>query len=316
MSDAMRLTHAEADELAGLYVLDALEAHEMDAVRQHLATCSESHSAFAELGGVVPALFETIEPLDAPAELRGRVLAAVADVQQLPALEAATEPVAMRTAPGAHAATRMSAPTSSRAGQPDAPIAISAARERRMGRSPWQVALAAAAVLLIAVLGGWNLLLQDRAGTAENRVAILRDAIAASTDPSSQVALLRGSGSAAGASGLAVFPSGRPGTIVIEGLSPAPGGRTYQAWFLANGTPVSAGLMSVGSDGLAVLSGLSPVSGTDTIALTDEVAGGVAQPTGKPIVAGQVTHPSANAAQVIARVRAVVPKDAIVSVPG
>lgn len=285
----MRLTHAQVDELVGLYVLDALEADEMEAVREHLATCGEPHAAIAELGGVVPALFETIEPIDAPADLRGRVLAAVTDVEQLPAIQATSAPVVMRAEPG------VSRPTSARAGEPDAPIAIAAVRERRAGRSPWQTALAAAAVLLIAVLGGWNLLLQDRAGTAENRVAILRDAIAASTDPTSQVALLRGSGSAAGASGLAVFPSGRPGTIVVEGLPPAAGGRTYQAWFLANGTPVSAGLMAVGSDGLAVLSGLSPVSGTDTIALTDEVAGGVPQPTGTPIVVGHVGHPTANA---------------------
>jgi hypothetical protein len=231
MSDAMRLTHAEVDELAGLYVLDALEADEMEAVREHLATCTEPHAAFAELGGVVPALFETIEPLDAPAELRGRVLAALADVLQLPALQPTSAPVEMPAAPGVSAPSPVSAapavsgPTPARPTAPAAPTSISAARERRVGRGRWQTALAAAAVLLIVVLGGWNLLLQDRAGTAENRVAILRDAIAASTDPTSQVALLRGSGSAAGASGLAVFPSGRPGTIVVEGLPPAASGR-------------------------------------------------------------------------------------------
>ncbi len=301
MSDRMRLTHAEADELAGLFVLDALEVDEMDAVREHLATCGGPHPAFAELGGVVPALFETIEPVDAPADLRARVLGAVAGVEQLPALDSKAAPVMMRGAPGVGAVAGVSAapanraPTSGRAAELGAPISISAARKRYMGRSPWQTALAAAAVLLIVVLGGWNLILQDRAGSAENRVSILRDAIAASTDPSSQVALLRGTGTAAGASGLAVFPSGRPGTIVVEGLPPAASGRTYQAWFLANGTPVSAGLMSVGSDGLAVLSGLSPASGTDTIALTDESAGGAQSPTGKPIVAGQVGHPTASA---------------------
>jgi hypothetical protein len=59
--------------------------------------------------------------------------------------------------------------------------------------------------------------------------------------------------------------------------------------------------MSVGPDGLAVLGGLSPVSGTDTIALTDEVAGGVPQPTGTPIVVGAVGHPTANAVVIIPR---------------
>jgi hypothetical protein len=262
---------------------------------------------------VVPALFEEIEPVDAPTELRARVLAAVAGSQQLPALGPDATRVVMSAAPGATAAPGAGAASGASAAPAGraatlggavpsgAPVAISAARERRLARGPWRTLLAAAAVILIVVLGGWNLLLQDRAGTAENRVAVLRDAIAASTDPASQVALLRGSGSAAGARGLAVFPNGRPGTIVVEGLAPASSGRTYQAWFLANGTPVSAGLMSVGSDGLAVLSGLSPVPGTDTVALTDEVAGGVSLPTGSPIVAGQVAHPPSGMVLVIPR---------------
>jgi hypothetical protein len=55
VSDAPRLTCAEVDELAGLYVLDALEAREADAVREHLATCPHSHAGFGELGSVVPA---------------------------------------------------------------------------------------------------------------------------------------------------------------------------------------------------------------------------------------------------------------------
>jgi hypothetical protein len=301
VSDALRLTCAEVDELAGLYVLDALEAGEADAVREHLATCPHPHAAFGELGSVVPALFDTIEPRDAPADLRVRVLAAVAATPQLPELRPAATPVVMRAVPGASARSSASRRTQRGAGSPDAPQAIGVATERRMARSVWRTVLAVAAVLLISVLGGWNLLLQERAGTAESRVALLRDTIAASTDPASQVALLRGTGSATGASGLAVFPSGRPGTIVVEGLPPAASGRTYQAWFLARGTPVSAGVLAVGSDGLAVLSGLSPASGTDTVALTDEVAGGVPQPTGQPIVAGQVAHPAPNAMSAIPR---------------
>jgi anti-sigma-K factor RskA len=81
----------------------------------------------------------------------------------------------------------------------------------------------------------------------------------------------------------------------VEGLPPVASGRTYQAWFLAKGTPVSAGLMSVGSDGFAVLGGLSPAPATDTIALTVETAGGAPRPTGQPIVLGQVGHPVASA---------------------
>jgi hypothetical protein len=303
VTDPVLLTCSEVDELAGTYVLDALETDDLDAVREHLASHPGSHPEYAELGSVVPALFETIEPLDAPADLRARVLAAVAAAQpaavaaaQPAELGSATIPVVLSAAPGVRAAPPGKAPTTRRAGMPDASTVTGAERQRDLTRGPWLSVLAVAAVLLIVALGGWNVLLQERAGTAENRVAIMRDAIAASADPSSEVAVLRGSGSAAGASGLAVFPSGRPGAIIVDGLPPASSGRTYQAWFLANGRPISAGLLSVGSDGLAVLSGVSPVAGADTVALTDEAAGGAPQPTGTPIVAGQMGHPAATAA--------------------
>jgi anti-sigma factor RsiW len=60
-SDAMRdLSHEEVLELAGAYVLGALEPAEAAAVRAHLASCSESHADIAELGGVLPALAESV----------------------------------------------------------------------------------------------------------------------------------------------------------------------------------------------------------------------------------------------------------------
>jgi anti-sigma-K factor RskA len=77
MSDLTRLTHDEVDELAALYVLDALEADECNAIRQHLATCGQPHPIFAQLAAVTPALAVLTEPIDAPAELRSRVLSAV-----------------------------------------------------------------------------------------------------------------------------------------------------------------------------------------------------------------------------------------------
>ena len=47
------MTHEQAVELAAAYVLGALEAADMAAVRDHLATCPESHVEFERLGGVV-----------------------------------------------------------------------------------------------------------------------------------------------------------------------------------------------------------------------------------------------------------------------
>ena len=46
-------------------------------------------------------------------------------------------------------------------------------------------------------------------------------------------------------------------------MRPAPAGETYQAWYLVDGQPTSAGLMSVGEDGYAILKGVRRLPGTD-----------------------------------------------------
>ena len=170
--------------------------------------------------------------------------------------------------------------------------------------------MAAAAVMVIAVLGAWNAVLQSRAGEVEQRVAevelrvaeaeqrvaeaeqraqVIAQAISASTDPDSEVAVLRGTGPAQGASGYAAFPSDGDGYIVLVDLPAAPAGQTYQAWYLVDGEATSAGLMTVGSDGYAVLAGVANREDAQQIALTIEPAGGVETPSGDPVVAGDLS---------------------------
>ena len=72
------LTCDEVRELAGSFVLGALDADEEAAVREHLATCPEAHEEIAELGGVLPALAESVPVVEPPAGLKGRIMAAAA----------------------------------------------------------------------------------------------------------------------------------------------------------------------------------------------------------------------------------------------
>lgn len=260
-----RLSCAEATELAGVYVLDALDADERAEVAHHLATCTLSdHAEFAEIGAVVPALAASVEPIAAPAALRARVLEAY---------RADTAPV----------------PVAPRAVVPAAP---------RQERRPWfalprlgQLAPLAAALLIVAVVGVWGLGARADADRAQQRAAELSSAIAALSAPGSAVAILHGSGPAAPASGFAAFPAQGGGYVVMVDLPSAPAGRTYQAWYIADGAPASAGLLSVGSDGYAVLSGAQAIPGTHTVALTLEPSGGSAAPTSDPIVVGEVINP-------------------------
>jgi anti-sigma-K factor RskA len=120
----------------------------------------------------------------------------------------------------------------------------------------------------------------------------LSQAIAALSEPGSTVAVLQGSGSAAGARGFAAFPADGGAHVVLVDLPQAPAGQTYQAWYIADGAPTSAGLMAVGSDGYAVLADDEPLPGTEIFAVTLEPAGGSPQPTSDPIIVGELAAPA------------------------
>jgi anti-sigma-K factor RskA len=265
-TDRTRLSCDDASELAGLYVLDALEPAERDAVADHLAACTaRPHEEFAELGSVVPAVALAAEPMGAPAALKQRVLDAYR----------------AETAPAASAAT---------------PWATKGALQpsRRQSRLPawpgW--AAAAAALLVVAVVGAWGLDARADADRANQRATDLSNAIAAMSARGSSVAILHGSGPAATANGFAAFPPGGGVHVVLTDVPSAPAGMAYQAWYIADGTPTSAGLMTVGADGYVIMSDPQPVPGTEVFAVTVEPAGGSAAPTSDPIVVGELTTPA------------------------
>jgi hypothetical protein len=157
-------------------------------------------------------------------------------------------------------------------------------RASRPSRVVWLGLAAAAAIVL--VLGGWNLSLQRQASDADRQLALVRQAVAAASDPTSTVAPLAGTDAAPGASGVVVIPATGTGYLMIQGLPALADDRVYQAWYLAGGTPTSAGLMEPSSAGVTVLAGLQPVPGTDTIALTVEPAGGMPSPSGAIVIMG------------------------------
>lgn len=295
MSMLRRIDCAEADDRAAFFVLGALDQREAAEVREHLDTCPEAHPEFRELGGVVPYLAELVEPVEAGPELKQRVMAMIAaDVRaQTRDDDAAAKLVAAFGTPPVGEVSPAAPPGSTRLWVDEAPIPTGARvspppgdpRPRRGGTLRWL--LPAAAVLLIAVLGAWNLSLLQQARDADRRASELRTAVAVSADPASRVARLSGTGAAPGAGGYAAFRSDGTAVMVVEGLSPAPEGRTYQAWYLGSDKPRSAGIVRVDDDGLVLVTGLRADGDIQGMALTVEPAGGVDAPTGDPIVAGR-----------------------------
>ena len=269
--DVVGLTCDEVREMAGAFVLGALEPDEMAAVRAHLATCEEAHEEIAELGGVLPALAESV-PLVEPSDgLKARIMAAAA----------------------AELKERTAVPIP--AGPTPVPIPFPNGSERtarRTGTSTGTWILRVAAVLAIVALGGWNLLLQNQLTASqayERSVAAVLDAAA---QPGSLTAILTpadGTGSGLGA----VTADGEV-TLAMHDLAPTTGSTVYTAWAIGgDGVPVALGDFTVGAGGTGTLEASTSLLTSGTVlALTREPTSGATAPT-LPIISKGVATPPA-----------------------
>lgn len=79
------MTCSEVRELAGAYALDALTRHDRQRVDRHLDRCARCRRELSGLSEAASALGSLVPPAEPPAELRGRILAAVERPSRAPA---------------------------------------------------------------------------------------------------------------------------------------------------------------------------------------------------------------------------------------
>lgn len=281
------LTCDEVRDLAAPFVLGALDADEMDAVRAHLAACAAPHAEFAELGSVVPVLAASVPQVEPPAGLKDRLMAAAA--ADLEARRAATPPVASEPAAPAPipiaVTAAVAAPTPVAAPAPVAaptPVAVLPRRSSGPAIGSWVMRIAA--VLAIALLGGWNLLLQGQLAdsrTYEQHVAAVLDVAGRE---GSLTAVLTAEGGD-GPSGLAAISASGEVTLAMRDLAATTGGQVYEAWVIgSDGVPAPLGSFQVGATGTAFFTGDGlPAQPGIVLALTLEPGPGATTPT-LPIV--------------------------------
>ena len=277
--DAMRpLSCDDVRELAGAYVLGALDADEAAAVQAHIAGAhAEEHPEIAELGSVIPAFFEVVPIVEPPSGLKDRIMAAAA--ADLAARGGAASISSEATT--SPAAPEVPAPPA----RPAAPIAFPTEAERaaRRGTSTGGWLLRIAAVLAIALLGGWNLLLQNQLGASQAYEQNIAAVIATASRPGALTAVLAADGDTG--SGLAAVDAQGNLTMALRDLAPTSGSTVYEAWVIgADGVPVPLGSFQVGSAGVAYFeqSGLPAAEGI-VLALTREPGPGATTPT-MPII--------------------------------
>lgn len=270
------LTCDEIRELAAPFVLGALDADEMDAVREHLATCVEPHREFAELGSVVPVLASSVPIVEPPSALKGRIMAAAAAD-----LEARRAPTEAESAP----ATPAAVPT------PVKPTASVVEMPRRTGGASigtW--AMRIAAVLAIALLGGWNLLLQGQLGNAKAYEDSVAAVLQVAGEDGALTAILTPQG-ASGPSGLAAVSASGAVTLAMRDLPATSGAQVYEAWVIgSDGVPVALGGFQVDAAGIASFSANGvPAQDGIVLALTLEPGPGATAPSSAPVSVGTAT---------------------------
>jgi len=276
------LTCDEVRDLAGSFVLGALDGTQEAAVREHLASCPDAHEEIAELGGVLPALAESVPVVEPPAGLRDRIMAAAAaDLEERnPGRAPDATPSAADPTPAAGAA----------------PIAFPGPAERaarrRGGTSAATWLLRIAAVVAIAVLGVSNLLLRGQLSQSQSFEQGVQAVLDVSAKPGSLTAVLTAAGGSG--TGLAAIDATGAVTMAMQDLAPTSGNQVYEAWVIGgDGVPVPIGSFHVGNGGTASMtaSGVSASTGA-VLALTLEAGPGATTPT-LPIISKGVASPAA-----------------------
>lgn len=286
------LSCEQVRDMAEGFVLGALDPIQTHDVRDHLATCAEPHPEMDELGGVVPYLAESVEPVEPPIELKGRILAEIdAELRAGRRADAAADRLisslgagSVRRAAVAEAATD-GPPQPSPITSIPAPIDLSAERARR--RSPVRWLAAIAAVVVIVALGAWNIGLSGQLSTAQQQQAGVDRVLAIAQEPGGRSAILV-PGAAGGPAGLAAVAPDGSFALAIHGLAATSGSQVYEAWVIApSGTPMPIGSFAVGSDGNGALSAAQvPVAAGLTVGLTREASSGATTPTLPMVVSG------------------------------
>jgi len=278
------LTCDDVRELAASFVLGALDEEEADAVRAHVATCTDPHAELAALGSVLTVLAESVPVVQPPAELKGRILAAAAaDLETRAAASPATAAPTATTTPATTTPVTSETPT---------PTPFPSATERqqraaaRAGRGPWILRIAA--VLAIALLGGWNLLLQGQLGEARTYEQNVAAVLAVAGQPGSLTAVLTATGGQ-GPAGLAAVAGDGSVRIAMRELPATTGTQVYETWVIGgDGVPRALGGFRVGPTGVAYFEGGGvPAQDGIVLALTLEPGPGATAPSSAPVSLGK-----------------------------
>jgi anti-sigma-K factor RskA len=287
------MSHDETRAMLAAEALDALTGLEREAVLAHVAGCAECAALLAELRDTGAALATIVPgaPMDAvrSAAVRNRLLARAA-------ADAAQRGEAAGALPFERPVKALTSPTKQSEREPTREVSRSL-----VGRGGWYAAAAA----VILSMGLFAALRSTRRNTdalrnelavvradkleAETRLASRDSLLEQLTGPTVRVVDLAARGPAAPAGWMFSEQSANRWTLVVRDLPAVAANRTYQLWLITPGQrKLSAGTFATDERGHALVRATFalPSDSLAAIAVTEEPAGGVPQPTGAIVLSG------------------------------
>ncbi|HEX8920594.1 MAG TPA: anti-sigma factor, partial [Pyrinomonadaceae bacterium] len=226
------MTHEDYKEMLAAYALGALDGEERRALEEHLRTCADCAAEVAEWSDATAALALSAASVEPPAELRARILESIRSIPQ-----------------DSGEKTKGDGEVESDSAQQAASNVIQMpldARQRPL--VPLWFGAIAASIAIIALSASlfvvWKRLnrLQDQmereraaAETLAKELSAEREMREMLTAPGVRMTELAGMGAAPTASAkLAVDPQTGKAMLFAYNLPPAPAGKAYQLWYIAD----------------------------------------------------------------------------------
>lgn len=147
-------------------------------------------------------------------------------------------------------------------------------------RGAVRAVLAAVAVAAVLVIGVLSFQLSD-ARQHRDELATINEVLAASDATTMALSGPEGSGRLVHSAGL------HQAVLVADGLPSLPADRSYQLWYMLDGTPLAGPVYRPDGDRIVAVTDDMP-AGTSAIGLTEEPAGGSLEPTSPMVLSGEV----------------------------
>jgi anti-sigma factor RsiW len=249
--------HSRWDEDLAAFAIGALDAEDMVAFADHLASCDRCRGELHRLSPAVEMLPASVEQLEPPPALRGRIMVAIAE--QEPAGTTVDLTVAAAPKPGGGPA-------------PGAAPQRRTLRERIRG---WHLRALPAALTAAAVAAAFAV-----------GFLVRGDDTTTSPQPTTVPVVATAGGGAV--RGQLVW-NGGAWTLDVARLPQPPAGRVYQAWVMRSGRDVEPSTVFVlARDGTATVAIPQSLGAGDQVLVSQEPSGGSTAPTTTPLLRATV----------------------------